>query len=183
METISPAIRSRIILIAFGLVGLLLFVACSITSQVASPQEITPTDSSYPYEIIGQGSPPQGISEDPDFRVIRGDSDSGTDLEGFTPEITEILKRELEAKEIAMYVVISGGAQPSSGYSLKVISLTVDQKDNVKSVNIDYSLERPDPESGGATVITYPFVIIKIPNILIPPDQVNVSHKNSGNEK
>ncbi len=57
------------------------------------------------------------------------------------------------------FILIAAGPQPSSGYDIAVTSVV----ESAGQVRVVYKVVAPPPGTGAATVISYPYVLLKVP--------------------
>ncbi len=143
---------------------------CATATQPASaPLATQPAQAgNIPFEIVAQGAPFVGNGETPSTRAIRGD-DPAKSVPSDLPEDGKLpLQTALATSDSSLYIVVNGGRQPSGGYSVRINSVTM--RGNQLVVN--YTVEGPKPGQGAATVLTYPFVIVRVKNASVPASAV-----------
>jgi hypothetical protein len=72
-----------------------------------------------------------------------------------------------------LYAVVFAGQQPSAGYRVSVDAV---QRQSGKLV-VQYHVMKPDPQQAHAEVITFPYVIVRIPNAGSAPADVRFENK------
>jgi hypothetical protein len=152
------------------LCGVVIVGCATATPTVpATPLPTQPTQSgNIPFEIVAEGAPFVGNGQAPSAYAIRGD-DPNRNVPNDLPDDGKLaLKNSLSTSDASLYLVIYGGRQPSGGYAVRINSVTM--RGNQLVVN--YTLDKPKPGQGAATVLTHPYAIARVRNVSLPANAV-----------
>ncbi len=120
------------------------------------------------FEIVAQGAPFVSKGEAPSTHAIRGDDPNKSVPNNLPDDAKAALQNAISTPDSSLYLIINGGRQPSGGYSVRINSITM--RDNQLVVN--YAVAGPKPGEGAATVLTYPFAIVRVKNVSTPASAV-----------
>lgn len=158
--------RSTIRRLFCGSVCLLMLLAGCATDALPTTQATPPK---IDFEIVAQGDPMVGKDSGPVTVALRGDAPLRTVPEALPDEARAALEKLLSQPEAAsLFLVIYGGVQPSSGYKVSIESITR----NEGQLTVAYSVIGPGPNEGAATVMTYPYIIVRLADTTTDPDKV-----------
>ncbi len=147
--------------------GLFLMVLLSGCISEATPAaQIAPAEIDF--EVIAAGAPPVGQGSEPLTLAVRGDDTTRAVPASLPDEARSAFEALLADADPSLYLVIYGGVQPSSGYAVVIESITrVEGR-----VTVTYRVTGPGPDEGAATVMTHPYVIIRLTEATFAPDAV-----------
>jgi hypothetical protein len=157
-------------IIRLSLLCWVVIVGCATaTPGIPAPLPTQPAQSgNVPFEMVAEGAPFVGTGQALFAIAMRGD-DPNRNVPNDLPDDGKIaLKNSLSTSDASLYLVIYGGRQPSSGYAIRINSVTM--RGNQLVVN--YTLDKPKPGQGAATVMTHPFAIARVRNVALPADAV-----------
>lgn len=143
---------------------LLLWAGC--TSRPLPATQATP--AAVDFEIVAQGDPPVGSGSEPLTLAWRGDAPLRAVPETLPDEARTAMKEVLDQADASLYLLIYGGVQPSSGYTVTIENITR----NDGQLTVVYSVSGPGPNEGAATVMTHPYIIVRLADATTDPDQV-----------
>ena len=109
-----------------------------------------------------------GKDSGPVTLALRGDAPLRAVPEALPDEARAALEEILSQADASLYLVIYGGVQPSSGYKVSIESITR----NEGQLTVAYSVIGPGPNEGAATVMTYPYIIVRLADTTTDPDKV-----------
>lgn len=132
------------------------------TLAPAPPTAMLP-DGELAWTVVKAGDPAVGTESSALAVALRG-SDQTTLPAELPTEATTILRSELAANPTALYLVVYGGMQPSGGYRVDIEAI-VPQADNTLLVR--YRISGPPAGQGAASVITYPYIIVRVTNTAV----------------
>ena len=124
------------------------------------------------FEIVAKGDPMVSVGETPIMTAILNDGAGQAIPAGLPAEAKTALEAALAKPDAALYVVVFLGKQPSSGYGVEITSITPSSEGGKAGLAVHYSFEKPDPAKGGATVLTYPYVIASVQQAGVAPENV-----------
>jgi parvulin-like peptidyl-prolyl isomerase len=149
---------------------LLIGSACSAAAGPAAPVNTPPraaaADAEVKYAIVAQGDPMVGGSVDSMTLAVRGDAPEAALLATLPPDAQAQLQAELAREPSALLLVLYGGRQPGSGYTIKIESI------GMQNGRLQVTYKIAAPEGGAAAVLTYPYLIVKLSQTDMPADQV-----------
>lgn len=87
-------------------------------------------------------------------------------------EARDALTKAVAVQDDALYLVVYVGREPSSGYSVRIVSVAQRVEAGVARLAVMYLIERPDPNKGAAAVITHPYVIARVRGVTVDPANV-----------
>lgn len=147
----------------------LAMLACLALSACASPATETPSaaadeTSLAEFEgvrvtLVSFGAPMAGEHKAQALYTVLNGTTHNTTIEASLPdELKTVLQEALAASPQDVYVILYAGPQPSSGYALQID----DVKLNGNDLQITYRIAPPPPSTGAATVITHPYVLLRV---------------------
>jgi hypothetical protein len=139
----------------------------------------TPAADGIPFAIVAEGAPFVSAGETPVLFAFRNDGSAGALPAGLPDEAKAALEKVLAQPDSALYAVVFLGKQPSTGYGVQLSSITRATSGDAGLV-VSYTFEKPDPAKGGATVMTYPYVIARVQESGVAPQNV-VFSESPGN--
>lgn len=138
------------------------------TPAAGGPGPAPEAAGAVPFEIVAQEAALVGQGTDPITLALRGD-DPNPAIPDLLPDAArEALQNALARSEPALFIVVYAGVQPSSGYQANIEAIKADGEKLV----VEYSLQSPRPDQGGANVRTHPFVIARVDNTRAQPGDV-----------
>lgn len=142
--------------------------ALSVTSAPTPSTRAAPTPSGLLFEVVAEGAPMVGEeTSKPILAAINGNDPNRALPAGLPDTAQEALRAALSKSDSALYVVVYAGVQPSSGYAVRINAITTRQAAGREQLVVDYTLEKPAPGTGGATVLTYPFAIVRVSGVKV----------------
>lgn len=87
-------------------------------------------------------------------------------------EAREALTKAVSVQDDALYLVVYVGRQPSSGYGVRIVTVAYRVEGGAGRLAVTYLIDRPDPNKGGASVITHPYVIARVRGVTVDPAAV-----------
>ena len=144
-------------------------VANATATLRASPKETAPPVSGeteqatpgVPFEVIAEGAPFDGPEKGPITLAVRADEARRPSIR-LPDEVHSKLDADAQLHKPILYVMIFAGPVGSSGYRVRVESITKrDQAGRVR-LTVAYRVEGPPPGAGAAAVITYPYVVVRV---------------------
>ena len=157
--------RSTIRRLFCGSVCLLMLLAGCATDALPTTQATPPK---IDFEVVAQGDPMVGKDSGPVTLALRGDAPLRAVPEALPDEARAALEEILSQADASLYLGIYGGMQPSSGYKVSIESITR----NDGQLTVAYSVIGPGPNEGAATVMTYPYIIVRLADTTTDPDKV-----------
>lgn len=140
-------------------------------APVGSPT-ISTVSRTVPFEVIAEGAPFVGKGRAPILLAIRGDDPKRTVPDDLPQMAKETLQKALAQPTPDLYIVVYTGIRSSSGYQIRVNSLTVRREAGRDWLVVNYSEVKPSVGQGGATVLTHPFIIVRVSNTNIRASDV-----------
>lgn len=140
-------------------------------SLIASPT-IPAVSRPVPFEVIAEGAPFVGKGRAPILLAIRGDDPKRAVPDDLPQTAKDALQKVLAQPTPDLYIVVYTGIRSSSGYQIRVNSLTVRREAERDWLVVNYSEVKPSVGQGGATVLTHPFVIVRVSNTNIRASDV-----------
>jgi hypothetical protein len=140
-------------------------------SAIASPT-ISTVLRTMPFEVIAEGAPFVGKGRAPILLAIRGDDPKRVVPDELPQTAKEALQKVLAQPTPDLYIVVYTGIRSSSGYQIRVNSITVRRETERDWLVVNYSEVKPSVGQGGATVLTHPFVIVRVRNTHIRASDV-----------
>jgi hypothetical protein len=122
---------------------------------------------SLPYTVIQAGAPTNGGLQ-PLFVALRGDLTGQSAPPGLPSEARQALDAALTEKEAGLILVLYAGEMPSGGFSIQLEDISARQENGQEVLDVSYSIQPPDPQSGAAAVLTYPYLIARLDKTLAP---------------
>lgn len=147
-------------------------IAVAAAAAPTGVGEATLAVGTVPFEVLAEGEPFVGQGRQPITLALRGDDPDRAVPDDLPDEAREALQRALARPDAALYLVVYAGVKPSSGYRVHIDSITTRDEAGREKLVVNYSLEEPRPDQGGATVLTYPFVIARVPGIDVGTEDV-----------
>ncbi|MBI1801756.1 MAG: protease complex subunit PrcB family protein [Chloroflexi bacterium] len=145
--------------VLLGVVAYILTTACATIL----------TSNSVPFTIVAQDKfSVAGNSVTPITIAIRGDDPNRTVPDGLPEQAKEALRNILSKPDPALYVVVYAGRHGSTGWRVRINSITRQRDTAPERLVVNYSVDQPP---GGGTVVTYPFIIARV-ETQIPASQV-----------
>jgi len=117
-----------------------------------------------PFEVIAEGAPFVGKGRAPILLAIRGDDPKRVVPDGLPEQAREILHRIFGTPTPDLYIVVYVGLAGSTGFRVRINSITVRQDSGMERLAINYSVDKPLPSTPQSDVITHPFVIVRVRN-------------------
>lgn len=132
-------------------------------SPVASPTAPA-VIRTVPFEVITEGAPFVGKGHAPILLAIRGDDPKRVVPDDLPQMAKEALQKALAQPAPDLYIVVYAGVRSSSGYQMRINSITIRREAARDWLVVNYSEVKPPVGQGGATVLTHPFVIMRVSN-------------------
>ena len=104
---------------------------------------------------IGAGEKPLG------FKTVKADNIPKTLEEDVIPEYKGLERALACVVGDDIYVIVSRGEKPSSGFSVKVNRMTIEEKDGKTSLIVYALFKDPEKETTISQIITYPLAVVK----------------------
>jgi hypothetical protein len=142
--------------------SLLIFVCCFLLQACSDSNTV-------PFEIIAQEESAISGGKTPVLLAVQGDAAEQSIPNELPAKARESLRQILIKKESALYIVVFDGPKPSTGYKVRINSITKQRENNGEHLVVNYSVDKP--ALGGGATITYPFVIAQV-KISIPASAV-----------
>ena len=105
--------------------------------------------------MIGVGEKPVG------FKSVKSDSIPKALEEDVIPEYKELERALACVVGDDIYVIVSRGEKPSSGFSVKVNRMAIEKKDGKTNLVVYALFKDPDKETTISQIITYPLTVVK----------------------
>ncbi len=151
-------------------------VAAPLSAALDSPMPapVVALPKQVPFEIVAQDAPFVGPETGPIALAIRGSDTEDAHMKGLPEEAAAALHSALAESDSALYIVIYAGIRPSSGYAVRVDSIVRQVDGGKERLVVNYSLDEPDPDKGAATVLTHPYVIVRVSDVQVDTAEVIV---------
>jgi len=120
-----------------------------------------PEPGSLAFDVIDFGAPVNG-GADPITLAVRSDQNRDPAVELLPDEAQKSLEQALTMNRGALYLVLYAGEMPSGGFSVQIQSITEQLENGANVLLVRYYVQPPDPQSGAATVLTYPYLIVSL---------------------
>jgi hypothetical protein len=124
------------------------------------------------FEILAQEDVLVGDDQRPVTLALRGDASAQSIPGGLPQGARAALRRALAQPDSDLYLVIYGGVQPSAGYRVRIDAITRQVAGSRKQLIVDYCVEGPGPGQGAAAVLTYPYLVARVPGAEVAPQNV-----------
>lgn len=130
-------------------------------------------EGEVPFEIVAQGDTLVGAKRaEPLTLALRGDAPPRLPPGELPEAAREALREGLTGSDSALYLVIYAGVQPSSGYRVRLDSITARRRGSRRQLLVAYHVEGPGPDQGAAAVRTYPFLVARVQAPGVQPEDV-----------
>ncbi len=140
-------------------------LSMKVASAAAATTSTVAVAPGIPFEIVAQGSAFVGEGKASVTQALRGDTQLQRAMSANLPdEAQAALKAAFTHPDPVLYIVIYAGQQPSTGYTVRILSITPYNEAGVDKLAVNYTLDKPSPSQGGATVMTHPYVIARVAN-------------------
>jgi hypothetical protein len=160
---------------------IMLVSACTTSAPPDLQPSETPTsntDNNLTYEIVAEGDPASGGVEGGGFQfAFRGDNEEVVIPEGLPRDAQQAVEKIIEKQTPGLFAVIYGGRAGSSGYSIQVRSVKQTTADGQQQITITFTVQGPGPKQMAADVLTYPYLILLIPDTKASPETVVFSQE------
>lgn len=104
---------------------------------------------------IGDGEKPVG------FKHVKNDNIPKSLEEDVIPEYKDLERALACVVEDDIYVIVSRGEKPSSGFGVKVNRMALEEKDGKSNLVVYALFNDPEKETTISQIITYPLTIVK----------------------
>ncbi len=139
------------------------------TNPTANSGALNPPGAAVSYEIVASGDPAVGAGRTSVTSAWRSGSATPAALAAFPDEAQTTLQQLPAQSGSDLYLAIYGGVQPSSGYEVKIVS--IDKHDG--GLQVTYQVAGPPPGQGAASVMTHPYVIVRLADTTTQPADVS----------
>lgn len=130
-------------------------------SETGNPSRNPPAPGSLPFKVIDSGAPTDGGAA-PFALAMRSDQGQDATLRSLPEDARHELEMALAADQASLYLILYAGEMPSSGFSVQIRSIALEQEGGKKVLLVRYYVQPPDPQSGAATVLSYPYLIVSL---------------------
>jgi hypothetical protein len=135
--------------------------AASPQPAARSPQPpVSGAPLSVPFEVVAEGDAPANGRREALTLAVRGQDVRGLLPEALPDVAHDALLGALAGPDSALYVVIYAGAQPSSGYRVRIDAVTRQVEGEQEKLVVTYHVEAPT--QGAAAVETHPYVVAQV---------------------
>lgn len=126
-----------------------------------------PAPGSLPFEVIDYGASTNGGAT-PFVLAMRSDQSHNSTLRSLPEAARHALEIALAADQVSLYLILYAGEMPSGGFSVQIQSIAVKKEGIDDVLLVRYYVQPPDPQSGAATVLSYPYLIVSLSSDLAP---------------
>ena len=128
---------------------------------------------SQKFMVIASGAPAVGPQQGRVFTLALRSAVGGQAIAIVGPEeAAKVLDLVNQDKGLGLYFYIYGGEQPSAGYSVQVRGIVYTYGDGRGKYTVRWTLRAPAKDQAAATVLTHPYILVRITNRSVPVENV-----------
>jgi hypothetical protein len=163
--TPTPTSASGVLAAGSGSASTVSKTSAGLEAGLARPKAVA-------FEILAQEDALVGADQRPVTLALRGNTSAQSIPGGLPQGARTALRRALAQPDSDLYLVIYGGVQPSAGYRVRIEAITRQLVGSREQLVVDYCVEGPGPGQGAAAVLTYPYLVARVPGAEVAPQNV-----------
>ena len=134
---------------------IILIIIAAMIAMIMAGLHIFKGDEKVDFKILGETEIPQQITSQviPEFR-----------------QLERALACSVDGK---VYVIVTRGEKPTSGYNIAIDKMVLSEKDGMKNLEVYTEFKDPEPGAALTQVLTYPLQV-SVTSLTELPDQIEL---------
>ena len=95
------------------------------------------------------------------FEVIKSDKIPEQIKSEIIPEYRKLERALAYVEDDKVYVIVSRGEKPSTGYNVAVNKIVLEEKDGIETIIVYADFKDPEQKTSISQIITYPVAVVK----------------------
>ena len=95
------------------------------------------------------------------FEVIKSDKIPEQIKSEIIPEYRKLERALAYVEDDKVYVIVSRGEKPSTGYNVAVNNIVLEEKDGIETIIVYADFKDPEQKTSISQIITYPVAVVK----------------------